>query len=92
MTHEITEVPVRYRFTPMPQGIQLEIWELASDSIKSDQPFLFRVKYMLPSRIEAEMALDHYLRNNGLSFADEPGQAGPEPGYRRLLSHRQTHS
>jgi hypothetical protein len=92
MTEQVIESPVRYRFTPLSQGMQLEIWELALSQVKSDKPFLFRVKYLLPNRQEAEYALEDYLRNNGLSFADDASDLSTDAAPRRLLSNRKTHS
>lgn len=90
MTNQVTEAPVRYRFTPLAQGVQLEIWELASPQVESDKPFLFRAKYLLPSRQEAQMALEDYLSHNGLSFADDSVPPDADSGNRRLLSIRDT--
>ena len=92
MAEQVSEAPVRYRFTSVARGVQLEIWELAPPAIKSHEPFLFRVKYLLATRQEAETALEDYLRNNGLSFADDSGQLIEKLGQRRLLSIRETHS
>lgn len=90
MANQVTEAPVHYRFTSVARGVQLEIWELTPPGVQSCEPFLFRVKYLLPNRQEAEHALEDYLQNNGLSFADDANQSGPEPGQRRLLSIRET--
>jgi hypothetical protein len=90
MTDPVTEAPVRYQFTSVPQGVQLEIWELAPSYVQSDKPFLFRVKYLLPSRREAESALEEYLRNNDLDFAADDIPPEAESGHRRLISNRGT--
>lgn len=90
MTQQVTEAPVRYRFTSVSQGVQLEIWELASSHTETEPPFLFRVKYLFPSHQEAALALEDYLRNNGLSFADESTPPHEDFGSRRLLSNRDT--
>jgi len=92
MAQSLAEASVRYRFTPLSQGIQLEIWELTPAHAQSDQPFLFRVKYLLPNRQEATYALEDYLRNNGLGFADDVALDEGGVNHRRLLSNRETRS
>ncbi len=92
MTEPATEAPVHYRFSSVSQGVQLEIWELASPPAQAEHPFLFRVKYLLPSRRDAELALEDYLRHNGLSFADDSPDTQADAGDGRLLSNRDTRS
>jgi hypothetical protein len=92
MAEQVAEAPVRYRFTSVPQGVQLEIWELAPSHIEADKPFLFRAKYLLPNRQEAETVLADFLRNNGLAFADDILPPDLETGYQRLLHSRDTRS
>lgn len=90
MADPITESPVRYRLTPVSQGVQLEIWELAPPAADSKRSFLFRVKYVLADQQAAQAALEDFLSHNGLGFADDSIPPHEDSGSRRLLSIRDT--
>jgi hypothetical protein len=92
MTDSVTETPVRYRFIPVSQGIQLEIWELAPTVSQSNKSFLFRVKYLFPTQQDAQSALEDYLRNNSLSFAVDDDVPQDDSSGRRLLSIQEPRS
>lgn len=52
---------LKYNITPMADGVLLRIWEPAERNEIRVKPFLFMVKYRLPSEAEARRFVSSYL-------------------------------
>lgn len=61
-THS-TEIPhvLKYNITALDEGVLLSIWEPAARNETRVKPFLYMVKYRLPSETEARRMLAHYI-------------------------------
>lgn len=52
---------LKYNITPTDEGVLLRIWEPAERNEVRVKPFLFMVKYRLPSEAEARRFVSNYL-------------------------------
>ncbi|NJR66824.1 MAG: hypothetical protein HC772_18370 [Leptolyngbyaceae cyanobacterium CRU_2_3] len=52
---------IKYNITPFEGGVILSIWEPAAKSEVRVKPFLYMVRYRLPSEVEAMKLLSEYL-------------------------------
>lgn len=52
---------LKYNITPMAGGVLLRIWEPAERNEIRVKPFLFMLKYRMPSEAEARKFLTNYL-------------------------------
>ncbi|WP_088891612.1 hypothetical protein [Leptolyngbya ohadii] len=58
-----TEIPhvLKYNITALEEGVLLSIWEPAARNETRVKPFLYMVRYRLPSEGEARKLLAHYI-------------------------------
>lgn len=58
-----TDLPhvLKYNITALEEGVLLSIWEPAARNETRVKPFLYMVKYRLPSEGEARKLLAHYI-------------------------------
>jgi|GEM_PF-3425851 hypothetical protein len=58
-----SEIPhvLKYNITALEDGVLLSIWEPAARNETRVKPFLYMVKYRLPSEADARKLLAHYL-------------------------------
>lgn len=52
---------LKYNITPMAEGVLLRIWEPAERNEIRVKPFLFMLKYRMPSEAEARRFVSRYL-------------------------------
>ncbi|MBD1852156.1 hypothetical protein [Leptolyngbya sp. FACHB-711] len=52
---------LKYNITALEEGVLLSIWEPAARNDTRVKPFLYMVKYRLPSEADARKLLAHYI-------------------------------
>lgn len=61
MQHNNTPHLLKYNVTPIEGGVILSVWEPAAKTDVRVKPFLYMVRYRLPSEAEAMKLLSQYL-------------------------------